>query len=205
MYLTPEARCFVNLLRKFDCMTIGQIKKLFSGTNLKVKSMISYLCDTRVIRFVDDNYAMLQSATSYSPEVLYCLWVMLDKIENKDGVFAFKEMESAHPCDNGIEICFLNRDRLESNDGADIIEYITFIDKTSVAKLSFIQDTFYSTTGVKRGEEELSRRRYTFVVTDEDVMDTIANMQITVPFMIAYIECDLTDSDNLPVIEYYVP
>ncbi len=203
MYLTPEARLFVNLLQKFHCLTIGQIKKIYGGTGFKVKPMLAYLCDVRLIKFIDDNFAILQEISSYNPETLYCIWVMLDKIDNQKGIFAQEEIRTACPCDNGIELCFLNKDRMNTDSNSKVIEYITYIDNTSIAKLSLIQDTFYNATGVARGNEAESQRRYTFVVQDENVMDVIANMNITVPFMIAYIQGDISDNENEPVIEYY--
>ena len=200
---SPQARLLISLLQKFNCLTIGQIKKIYGGTNFKVKPMLAHLCDIRLMHFVDDNFAMIQNVSSYNPETLYCIWVMLDKIENVKGIFNQSEINTAFPCDNGIEVCFLNKDRMEGAEDENIIEYITYIDNTSIAKLSLIQDTFYTATGVTRGNEGESHRRYTFVVQDENVMDIIANMDITVPFIVAYIEGDLTDTENEPIIEYY--
>jgi formyltetrahydrofolate synthetase len=102
------------------------------------------------------------------------------------------EIKSANPCDNGVEVCFINK--------AKTIEYITFIDKTSISKVSLIQDTFYTATGCKPGEEKECHRLYTFVVNDEEVMDTLADMNLTIPFMVAYVEGPLTE---VPSIEYY--
>lgn len=191
MVLAEETRIVVNLLNKFGALTIDQIKKMFEGTRFNPKPMISFLCNSRMIQFLDDNYAVLQNRPQYNPENLYCLWVMLDKIKEPN-IAKSDEIRSANPCDNGIEICFINN--------AKMIEYITFIDKTSISKVSLIQDTFYSSTGCKPGEEKESRRLYTFVVNDEDVMDILAEMNLTIPFMVAYIEGPLTE---VPTIEYY--
>ncbi|ADL36376.1 hypothetical protein bpr_IV011 (plasmid) [Butyrivibrio proteoclasticus B316] len=189
--LAPETRVTVNLLNKFGALTIDQIKKMYEGTRFNPKPMISFLCNSRIIQFLDDNYAVLQNRPQYSPETLYCLWVMLDKIKESN-IARTDEIRSANPCDNGVEVCFINK--------AKMIEYIAFIDKNSISKVSMIQDTFYTSTGCKIGEEKDSRRLYTFVVNDEDVMDILAEMNLTIPFMVAYVEGPLTE---VPSIEYY--
>lgn len=189
--LAEETRVVVNLLNKFGALTIDQIKKLFEGTKFNPKPMIAYLCNTRMIQFIDNNYAVLQNHPEYNPETLYCLWVMLDRIKEPN-MARTAEIRSASACDNGIEVCFINK--------AKAIEYITFIDKTSISKVSLIQDTFYTSTGVKPGDEAHSRRLYTFVVNDEEVMESLGDMELTIPFMVAYIEGDLTE---VPNIEYY--
>ena len=191
MELAEETRVVVNLLNKFGALTIDQIRKMFEGTGFNPKPMISFLCNSRMIQFIDDNYAVLQNRPEYRPESLYCLWVMLDKIKDKN-IAKSSEIRSASPCDNGVEVAFINR--------AKIIEYISFIDKASISKVSMIQDTFYTATGCRPGEEKESLRLYTFVVNDEDVMDTLAEMELTIPFMVAYVEGDLTE---VPEIEYY--
>lgn len=191
MELAEETRVVVNLLNKFGALTIDQIKKMFEGTRFNPKPMIAFLCNNRMIQFLDDNYAVLQNRPKYNPETLYCLWVMLDKIKEPN-IARTDEIRSANRCDNGVEVCFINN--------AKTIEYITFIDKTSIAKVSLIQDTFYTSTGCKVGEEKESHRLYTFVVNDEDVMDTLAEMNLTIPFMVAYVNGPLTE---VPTIEYY--
>ncbi len=191
MIIAEETRVVINLLNKFGALTIDQIKKLFENTNFKPKPMIAFLCNSRMIQFLDNNYAVLQNRPNYNPETLYCLWVMLDKIKCDD-ISKSVEIRTANTCDNGAEVCFINK--------SQIIEYITFVDRTSISKVSLLQDTFYTTTGVKHGEEKKSRRLYTFVVNDEDVMDTLADMELTIPYMVAYIEGSL---ETVPTMEYY--
>ncbi|MCR4902197.1 MAG: hypothetical protein K6A23_05005 [Butyrivibrio sp.] len=191
MQLSEETRVTVNLLNKFGGLTIAQVNKMFEGTGFRPKPMISFLCNSRMIQFLDDNFVVLQNRPEYNPETLYCIWVMLDKIKEPN-IAKSNAIKSANPCDNGIEIAFINNSKL--------IEYITFIDKANIAKVSLIQDTFYTSTGCKPGEEEESRRLYTFVVNDEAVMDTLAEMNLTIPFMVAFIEGDLKE---VPNIEYY--
>ncbi|WP_026658254.1 hypothetical protein [Butyrivibrio sp. AC2005] len=191
MQLQEETRIIVNTLGKFGALTIDQINKMFEGTKFNPKPMIAFLCNSRMIQFLDDNYVVLQNNPNYTPETLYCLWVMLDKIK-KENIARSDEIKSASPCDNGVEVGFIN--------SATTIEYVTFIDKNSIARVSLIQDTFYTSTGCKPGEEEKSHRLYTFVVNDEDVMDMLAEMNLTVPFMVAYVEGSLTE---VPKIEYY--
>lgn len=190
-YLAEETRVTINMLNKFGALTIEQIKKMCEGTGFNPKPMIAYLCNSRVIQFLDNNYAVLQNRPSYNPETLYCLWVMLDKIKEPN-IIKSSEIRGANTCDNGIEVCFINKSKA--------IEYITFIDKASISKVSMIQDTFYTSTGVKPGDEKNSQRLYTFVVNDEEVMEMLAEMELTIPFMVAYIEGDLSE---VPGIEYY--
>lgn len=189
--IAEETRIVINLLNKFGALTIDQIKKMCENTGFNPKPMISFLCNNRMIQFLDENYAVLQNRPEYNPEILYCLWVMLDKIK-KPNIIRSSEIRSANTCDNGIEICFIN--------DAKVIEYITFIDTASIAKVSMIQDTFYSVTGVKPGEEDKCRRVYTFVVNNEEVMDILADMNLTIPYIVAYVEGDL---EGIPSIEYY--
>lgn len=189
--VAEETRVYLNLLNKFGALTIDQIKKLAENTNFNPKPMISFLSNNRMIQFLENNYAVLQNRPTYNPETLYCVWVMLDKIK-QDNLLKSPEITSASPCDNGIELCFIN--------GSKVIEYVAFVDMANIAKVSLIQDTFYSTTGVKPGEEDKCRRLYTFVVKDEEVMDVLAEMNLTIPFMVAYIEGELTE---IPSIEYY--
>lgn len=189
--LAEETRTVLGLVDSFGALTVDQIKKLFEGTNFKIKPMISFLCNKYRTRFIEDNYLVIQSKPQYTPETLYCLWVMLDKIKTPN-MARSSEIKSASPGDKGIDICFINRGK--------VIEYITFIDKTSIVKVSMLQDTFYATTGVKPGDEKKSQRLYTFVITDEEVMDILGEMELTIPFMIAYVEGDLTE---VPTIEYY--
>ncbi len=191
MELSEETRVVLNLLNKFGALTIDQIKKMFEGSRFNPKPMISFMCNTRMIQFLDDNYAVLQSRPEYNPETLYCIWVMLDKIKQPN-IARTSEIKSANPCDNGVEIAFINNSK--------VIEYIAFVDKNNITKVSLIQDTFYTSTGCKKGEEKESRRLYTFVVDDEDVMDTLAEMDLTIPFMVAYVNGPLTE---VPTIEYY--
>ncbi len=191
MVLAEETRVVVNLLNKFEALTLDQIRTMFDGSKFNPKPMISFLCNSRMIQFLDDNYAVLQNRPQYKPETLYCLWVMLDKIKAPN-IAKSNEIRSATPCDNGVEIAFINN--------AKMIEYITFVDKASISKVSLLQDSFYTSTGCKRGEEKDCRRLYTFVVNDEDVMDTLAEMDLTIPFMVAYVDGELTE---VPKIEYY--
>lgn len=191
MMLSEETRTVINLLNKFGALTIEQIKEMFKDSKFNPKPMIAYLCNSRIIQFLDDNYAVLQNRAEYNPETLYCIWVMLDKIKDANkGRSA--EIRTANTCDNGVEVCFINK--------AKVIEYIAFIDKTTISKVSLIQDTFYTSTGVKPGEEKNSQRLYTFVVNDDDVMETLSDMELTIPFMVAYVEGGL---DGVPSIEYY--
>lgn len=199
MELAEETRVVLNLLNKFGALTIDQIKMMFEGTRFNPKPMIAFLCNNRMIQFLDDNYAVLQNKPQYSPETLYCEWVMLDKIkqsyaqrEEKPNIARTNEIKSANPCDNGVELCFIN--------GAKAIEYVCFVDAANFAKVSMIQDTFYTSTGLKPGDEKKSHRLYTFVVDNEEVMETLADMDLTIPFMVAYVEGDLT---GVPEISYY--
>lgn len=199
MEIAAETRVIINLLNNFGALTIDQIKVIFSGSKFNPKPMISFLCNNRMIQFLDDNYAVIQNRPNYNPETLYCMWVMLDKIKHsymqrkvEQSIVRTGEIRSARPCDNGIEICFIN--------DAKMIEYICFVDRTSISKVSMIQDTFYTVTGCKPGEEKESRRLYTFVVNNEDIMDILANMNLSIPFMVAYIEGELT---QIPQIDYY--
>ena len=78
MQLQEETRVIVNMLGKFGALTIDQIKKMFEGTKFNPKPMVSFLCNTRMIQFLDNNYAVLQNNPNYNPETLYCIWVLLD-------------------------------------------------------------------------------------------------------------------------------
>lgn len=189
--IAEETRMTMNMLNKFGALTLEQINKMCNGTKFNPKPMLAYLSNSRMIQFLDDNYAVLQNRPEYNPETLYCLWVMLDKIKS-DNILKSSELRSANPCDNGIEVCFIN--------DAKMIEYIAFIDKANIAKVSLIQDTFYTTTGVTPGYEEKCHRLYTFVVNDEEVLDILAEMELTIPYIVAFIEGDLT---GIPSIEYY--
>lgn len=197
--LKPEARTIINLLNKFGSLTIGQINKLFEGSNFNPIPTLAFLSKSRLIQFIDDNYAVLENRPNYKPETLYCLWVMLDKIgstiednPNIRNISHSQEITSANPCDNGVEVCFIN--------GSKMIEYVLYVDKTTISKISLIQDTFYTSTGTKPGEEERCKRLYTIVTKDEEIMDTIAEMNLTIPFVIALIEGELTE---IPTINYY--
>lgn len=195
MNLSDEARTLVRFLSKFRCMTIEQIEKMYKhGEYESVDAMISYLLKVRCLRMDEDKFVFVQSESSYSPEELYCIWVLLDKIKPNSGhpISSTNEIKSANPCDNGIEICFINKNK--------IIEYITFVSKSDISKVSMIQDTFYTTTGVRRGSEQDSRRKYTFVVTDENTMDILADMDLTIPFEVAFVEGSYA---GIPKIEYY--
>lgn len=189
--IAEETRVYLNLLNKFGALTIEQIKKICEGTRFNPKTMINFLSNNRMIQILEDNYIVLQTKQTYSPESLYCLWVMLDKIK-EENLLKSLELNSANTCDNGIELCFINKSK--------VIEYVAFVDMANIAKVSLIQDTFYTTTGVKPGNEDKCRRLYTFVVNDEEVMEVLAEMNLTIPFMVAYIDGELTD---VPSIEYY--
>ena len=189
--ISEETRITFNLIDKFGALTVDQINKLFEGKEFNPRRMMAFMRKNRMTQFLDDNFVVLENRLSYAPETLYCVWVMLDKIK-APYIAGSQEIKSANPCDNGVEICFIN-------DGS-ILEYITFIDNTSIFKVSMIQDTFYTSTGVKRGEEDKCRRLYTFVVKDEEVMDILADMELTIPFMIAFVEGDL---NGVPSVEYY--
>ena len=193
MTLAPETRVILNLLNQFDALTIEQIKRIFKGTKFNPKPMIAYLCNNRTIKFLDNNYAMLQNISTYKPETLYSVWVMLDRIK-AERISDSLDLSSARngSDDNGTDIVYINNGKL--------IEYITFIDEMTLTKVSYIQDTFYTSTGVKPGQEEKSNRLYTFVIKDLSILETLSEMQLTIPFMVAYIEGDL---EGIPSIEYY--
>ena len=191
MQISEETRVVINLLSKFGALTIDQIAKMLDGSPHDAKRMIAFMCNARMIQFIDDNYAVLQNRPSYTPETLYCIWVMLFKIK-EDVIYTTREIRSASKCDDGTEVCFINRD--------NVIEYISFVDKDSISKVSFIQDTFYNKTGIMPGEEEKSRRLYTFVINDKAVMDVLSRMDLTIPFMVAYVKGELT---SVPEIEFY--
>ena len=57
-----------------------------------------------------------------------------------------------------------------------------------------------TTTGVTPGYEDKSHRLYNFVVNDEEVMDILAEMGLTIPYIVAFVEGDLAQN---PSIEYY--
>ena len=155
--------------------------------------MISFLCKNRMIRFIDDTYAVLQNRASYSIDTLYCIWVMLDRIDDSI-ISESMEITTAKSCieDGGINLCYIN--------GKKKIEYIAYLDNTNLTTVAYIQDTFYTATGAKVGEEEKTSRKYIFVVRDEEVMEKLAEMRLTIPFAVAYVEGNVAD---VPTIEYY--
>ena len=199
MNLKPEARDIMVLLNKFGALTMPQVNKLFEGSNYNPNPTIAFLCKIRQIQYLDNNYVVLQNKPQYSIETLYCLWVMLDKIsknlenQGKTGtIINTMEVRTASACSNGMEVVFINSKKTA--------EYLTFIDKTTISKVSLTQDTFYVSTGVVPGKEKTCQRLYTFVVKDEETMEIIGDMNLTIPYQIAYIEGDLT---GVPTIEYY--
>lgn len=191
MILGDETRVVVNLLKQFGVLTLEQIRILFEGSTFLPMPMISFLCNARIIQFLEDSYAVLQNNPSFQVETIYCVWVMLDKISQSPKAFS-KEVKSANACDNGIEVCFINEKQT--------IEYITFVDSNSISKVSLLQDTFYNRTGVSVGNEENAHRLYTFVVNEETVMESLSKMQLTIPYMVAFVEGEVT---GVPKIEYY--
>ena len=144
MQFDEETKLVLNTLNKFGSLTIDQIKKIFEGTGFNPKPMIAFMCNTRLIQFTEDNYAVLQNQPIYKPETLYCEWVMIDKIRHS-GADMIRTMKTASPCDNGAEVCFINN--------AQTIEYLTFINKLNIARVSMLQDTFYTETGIPFGKE----------------------------------------------------
>ncbi len=191
MRVAEETKTVLDLLAKFGAMTIDQIMALFENSTFEPKPMIAFLCKYRLIQFLDDNYVVLDSNPSYDPEKIYSLWVLLDKVDVANPACS-EEIKSAQPCDNGADICFINSKKR--------IEYLAYITQNNIARVSLLQDTFYSSTGIQRGNEEASKRLYTFITHDEAVMDMIANMDLTIPFNVAYMEGGLSE---VPNIEYY--
>ena len=199
MNYTPEARALLNLLNKYGSLTLPQIYKLFRTDRFNPQKMIAFLCKVHAIQFLEDNYAVLQNRPNYSIETLYCIWVMLDKVEKnmqKQGKTGFlwdtNDVKTSNRTSTVSEVMFISNNRVS--------EYLTYIDRTTIAKVSMIQDTFYVSTGVTPGNEKSSDRLYTFVVKDEEIMEIIGDMNLTIPYQIAYISGDLT---GVPTIEYY--
>ena len=56
----------------------------------------------------------------------------------------------------------------------------------TILKVSLIQDTFYKSIGIDLGKEKSCQRLYTFVVKDEETMEIIGDMNLTIPYHIAY-------------------
>jgi len=165
---------------------------MFKDVDFNPKPMIAFLIKYRYAQFIDDNYLVLENKPQYSIEMLYCLWVMLDKIKTPD-ITESMEIKSASLADNGANLCFINN---------NVIDYVTFVNKANIAKVSLLQDTFYATTGTTPGKESDTKRLYTFVVTDDETMDMLSDMNLTIPYLVAYVQGELTDAENKPIITY---
>lgn len=194
MYFSDESKLVLSLLDKFGALTIAQAKKIFEGSGFNPKPMIAWLCKYRMIQFFDDNFITLQNNFQFDQETLYCLWVMLDRIKAED-ISKSNDLRTANKCDNGAEICYINNNKT--------MEYITFVSTSTFTKISLIQDTFYTSTGVTAGNEESSMRNYIFVSDDEAILDELEKMNLTLPFMVAIVNADLMDPDASPSIDYY--
>lgn len=193
MTYSKEARAILNLLSKFGSLTTSQINKLFEGTKYNPGHLMSFLIKTRYIKMVDNDYAVVQNRKTYDKDTLACIWVMIDRIK-KDALYETTEVEGAACCidDGGINLCYIRDNK--------VIEYIAFIDMDKLTTVAYIQDSFYTSSGVSVGKEEESNRMYIFVVTDEDVMEKIASMRLTIPYMIAYFYGKVNE---VPSIGYY--
>lgn len=189
--LEDETRLVLNTLQRFGALTMSQIRKIFEGTNFNPDPMIAYMCKARMIQYISDQYIVLQNRPSFNLETLYCVWVMIDKIRDSNSDME-KTLMTANRCDNGCEACFISN--------SSTVEYVTYISSKSLSRVALLQSTFYTDTGVERGKETDAHRLYTFVVKEDKVMDEIAQLNLPFPWMIAYIEGDVTD---IPVIEYY--
>lgn len=189
--LEDETRLVLNMLQRFGSLTMSQTRKIFEGTNFNPDQMIAYMCKSRMIQYINDQYIVLQNRPSFNLETLYCVWVMIDKIRESDSDME-KTLMTANRCDNGCEVCFISN--------FNTVEYITYISGKSLSRAVLLQSTFYTETGVERGKEADAHRLYTFVVKEEEVMEEIAKLKLPFPWVIAYIEGDVTD---IPQIEYY--
>ena len=63
-----------------------------------------------------------------------------------------------------------------------------------------LQSTFYTSTGIKKGKEEKAKQLFVFVRKDEEVMEKLSEMELTIPFMVAFIEGNFNE---IPSVDYY--
>lgn len=193
MEYSPEARTILNLLQNFGSLTREQVHKIYEGTKFNADKLISFLCKARATRVIEDNIIVLQNNQRYDQRMLNCIWVMLDRIKSQNLLESVDLMSAkSSKDDNMTDICFIN-------DGKRV-EYITFLDTSDMSKVVHLQSTFYTSTGVKKGEEEKAKQLFVFVCKDEEVMEKLSEMELTIPFMVAFIEGNFNE---IPSVDYY--
>lgn len=193
MDYTPEARVIIGLLKEFNCLTRKQVAAIYEGSKYGSNKLVSFLIKARIAKTVDE-VVVLQNRPTYSMEMLHSIWAMLGRIKNGI-ILDSADIRSAKNAqeDNMCDICFIRNNRT--------IEYVLFVDETSMTKVSYLQTSFYSTYHVKKGEEAKADVKYIFAINNEDMMYKLEDMQLTIPYEVAYIIGDVVN--DVPTVEYY--
>ena len=182
--LSNQAELIKTVVSNFGCLSITQAEKMLGGGDM-AKKHISFLILKNYLR---TNEKVMYPAHNAKIDslMLDCLWVAISRATDKDGNFDSESLMQAFQ-NSPVQVSMIYKNVFYN--------IVGITDGNAGSVIPFLIDRFRKSnpSGKKDGIE------YVFVVRSEDVIDQILEFEIDLPYRIALITGDNTET---PKVKY---
>lgn len=193
MALSRDPATINKILAAVKCITITQVCSIFPDKSQNaIRYILSQLYHQNYISFIENNYIVPYRKESISRESILCAWVMLCQDEEADigiDVNNSMELEMIGSTEYPVQFMYVHK---------NVLYDVIYIYNENIANLLYVQrDVLNRTT-----EEGLASYRLIIVIEDENLIDQIAAIKLSIPNIIAVVHAK-SDLYMIPEIDFY--
>ena len=198
--LTPEAKAAQSIINKLTCMHEAQLeyflpplKEGYVKKN-RASSVAAFLHFNKMAERVNE-YIYPYAMQKHSISQIDSTWTMIDMISKKHqteyiGDFIHCIMSGDSP----VDICYID-------ETGKTLKIMAIINEANVSMLAFEQNRFYTNTKCAVGEEAKTNTEYVIVIRDIALLDSIADLSLTIPHKIALLDYSAGVKPNVRYFE----
>lgn len=191
--LTKEAEIICDIIKKFHCASIEQLKIIIDNPSVDVSKVAHYLVLKQYLDIIDENYITVRKHHKISSDDLDCLWAVIDSMvyENKFDYDGFCSTQTFQGGSNKVRLSFIMKNQYIVN--------VAYIGKNNLMDTVFLQNRFYELTGAVVGKEKEKMIVHYFVTRNKEVVNEIKKMNLKIPYVTVYLDYQ---TEEKPEIKY---
>lgn len=195
---TKESESIMDAIYKFGCIAEEQLPYFMPPTSRKTENYHKVVCNhllaARLITKISDNAYCPYVNGQYSQSMIDSIWVMIDLLNDSQNDVPMNErLEISFKAEHPETLCFIK-------DSAKTVKILPVETVSEIPLIPFVQERFYASANAKPGEEVKKKSLEIIVIRDRAFMETIKQLNISIPHRIALLEGDY---NKMPSISYF--
>ena len=198
--LTPDVKAALHAINKLPCMHEAQLEYFLPPQKEGYKKdqrvfVISNFLQRNKMAIKVDEYIYPYAIQKHSISLIDSIWVMIDMLSTEYGQdYISDNIHCILSGDAPVDICYMT-------ESAKTVKLMAITNEANVTMLAFEQNRFYVNTKYKVGEEDKANTEYVIVIRDENLLDAIGDLSLTIPHKIALLDYSAGIKPNVRYFE----